>query len=728
MLRRLQSGGFSESNANLVGTRALRPSARAPVQMNLATAVRRFGGSLPGGRRRTRRWATIGGLAALAGLGALLALARQVEYGVGLDHDSANYIAAASQLQQGKPPLRHEGYAYMNAPPLYPALLAVAGLGVFDLVQVAGVLNAGLLGATILVTGALLCRRLRTHRVWAWCGCLALAVGPLAATASVALTTSAYVLFVVCALACVAVRDPPWRRLVLAAVFTAAACLTRYMGIALLALVVTVLLACSDLPWRQRSWRAAVFAAVAAIPPGLWLLRNWLLAGTLTNRSETAPIPLLDGLRLCADAVVEWTFLRLPVAAWFGSSWLPALGLLAALAGAAVALRRRRDLLHLSLVFGGFALAHLTLLALALALGQSESASYRYAVPAYAPLLVCVWLLIGGLLDRGRGRSAPAGAGAAPRPLERRRSAQTNQVRVKHGVAPANSNAPRQGAPGAWRLGRVGLAIVALAPWLVYQGALQKEDIERRNGNGFYYDGPRWRGSDAARQVATRAFPGGLYSNYTPALFFHTPHRSLTPLARSHLGGAGDYLLWFDEMPVPDIARGAPWTRAGVDVVASYADGVLLRSNATSTETLWDVVWAHFVPTEPPLASGDFEVRFDRARAAIVYTKSPCLPGDVAARFFVHVFTRRSEASPAGAGTGFDNLDFDFRERGMREPSSPARCLAVVALPDYSIARIRTGQFDRAVVWEAQIRFDSRANALPAAPPSSAPAATLRSP
>ena len=100
----------------------------------------------------------------------------------------------------------------------------------------------------------------------------------------------------------------------------------------------------------------------------------------------------------------------------------------------------------------------------------------------------------------------------------------------------------------------------------------------------------------------------------------------------------------------------------------------------------------------------------------------------MAARFFVHVFTRRSEASPAGAATGFDNLDFDFRERGMRESSSPARCLAVVVLPDYSIARIRTGQFDRTVVWEAQIRFDSRANALPAAPPSSAPAATFPGP
>ena len=39
---------------------------------------------------------------------------------------------------------------------------------------------------------------------------------------------------------------------------------------------------------------------------------------------------------------------------------------------------------------------------------------------------------------------------------------------------------------------------------------------------------------------------------------------------------------------------------------------------------------------------------------------------------------------------GFDNMDFDFEAHGM---IFDGKCLATVALPDYAITSIRTGQY-----------------------------------
>lgn len=62
---------------------------------------------------RWRRFAAPGGLVVWTVLGVCLVFARQVEYGVGLEFDSANYISAARNLlsgSKGEPLLlRHDG-------------------------------------------------------------------------------------------------------------------------------------------------------------------------------------------------------------------------------------------------------------------------------------------------------------------------------------------------------------------------------------------------------------------------------------------------------------------------------------------------------------------------------------------------------------------------------------------------------------------------------------------
>ena len=81
-------------------------------------------------------------LAALAALGTVLILARQVTYGVGLSADWAAYLSAAQSLSAGEGFVQIHGWPYLHWPPLYPMLLAAAGLFVFAPYDVAGPLNA----------------------------------------------------------------------------------------------------------------------------------------------------------------------------------------------------------------------------------------------------------------------------------------------------------------------------------------------------------------------------------------------------------------------------------------------------------------------------------------------------------------------------------------------------------------------------------------------------------
>ena len=76
---------------------------------------------------------------------------------------------------------------------------------------------------------------------------------------------------------------------------------------------------------------------------------------------------------------------------------------------------------------------------------------------------------------------------------------------------------------------------------------------------------------------------------------------------------------------------------------------------------------------------------------SLVYIKEPCASADTEARFFLALYPADGNDLPGRRKQhGFDNLDFDFDERGL---ISDGRCMATAALPEYAVTRIATGQF-----------------------------------
>ena len=73
------------------------------------------------------------------------------------------------------------------------------------------------------------------------------------------------------------------------------------------------------------------------------------------------------------------------------------------------------------------------------------------------------------------------------------------------------------------------------------------------------------------------------------------------------------------------------------------------------------------------------------------YVRDTCRPNDIQARFFLHIRPHDTNDLPLHRQQyGFDNLDFAFHKHVVR---FDGKCLASVPLPDYSIARINTGQW-----------------------------------
>ena len=108
-----------------------------------------------------------------------------------------------------------------------------------------------------------------------------------------------------------------------------------------------------------------------------------------------------------------------------------------------------------------------------------------------------------------------------------------------------------------------------------------------------------------------------------------------------------------------------------------------------------------------PLIHSEFEVYFKGN--ALIYVKDNCREDDLNKEFFLAVYpVDENDLSDERRRHGFDNLDFDFEEQAVRRSK---RCIARTPLPEYDIARIKTGQFIQRAdgsfenLWEGDARL-----------------------
>ena len=619
----------------------------------------------------------------MAALGAGLVVAREVTWGVALHWDSGAYLAAARNLLAGNGFHLFNGSPYTRWPPLYPLLLAVASLDVFDPLAVAGPVNAVIFGLTIFVVAQYLRRRLESRFLVVWAALSLALAAPLARSASWAMTEPLFILLATLAL----IRTDDYltgsktSSLAWAAVCAALAWQTRYLGAAVVAAVALFLLCQRGARPAQRARRAAGFALAAAAPMALWLARNRLYAGSATGPRNAAPYSLPEVLSDLGRGFADWVYFDLPLVP--SVEWLrlvPAAGLLA-VGGAFIVIgaATRRSMPRMPFdwrpcyVFGGFALIYFMLTSAAVMLGATfHGFQARFLTPMYVPLLVTAAFALDRLLSSVRQHPLPLLGRVPPR------------------VAGA-------------------VVIAALCVWTV--GAVEPgaREIARINSCNTCQGYLSYQAdSETVKHLRQHPIEGVVRSNMPVVLYLHTDDATASydylPVWDEELQRWSvvpqdyEYVVWFNDSRDSDydLARLRAWF--GLVPVAELADGavfVVVKDSADPRRIALEAAIA--AGNFEAIVAGDsvrlaarsvFDLYFDDDANTLTYFKEPCATDDVTARFFLHV----EPSDPADLPDRryhFANLDFDFSAHGAL---LNGRCTAVVAF-DYEISHLRTGQF-----------------------------------
>ena len=610
--------------------------------------------------------------------------------------DSVTSLQNVSQIGAGR--------LYSHATPLGYAALCWLIHSVFGLspILAAGLVSTAAFGLAVSVATFWLRSAGASNLIVIWCGIVCM-LSPLATIAAEVLTDALFVLWVTLTIFWLD-RFLAGSRgfLALAALAAAAACLTRLVGVAVIASGAIYLLIASE-PAVSRRWRpldrvavAAAFATAACAPLAAWVLLGDIpLDEDLRHRVDFS---LPQSLSTSVRTLVEWVFgraaARTESSTWsqwtgFYPPWLSLLGGLMVFMSIMVApargLRRRRPrLLRVAGANGLFLLCYPAVL-FAMLWFRDLGVSPRYLLPMYMP---SVFILAVALQAHGR---------HARRLLD---------------CLPGLRAEERPRAIGAAAVATLAGLIVLLAWQGVRLPQLAVEKYQETKNDLTFGRGltaKRYGNSKTVRYVA---------ENLPDARLFETNRRSvllwyLDPLGErldaraigEHDDGAAYLLVWF----YPHGERYPPWVdvcqeqqrfdsvvaETGLQVVAALDDGIVMRGveAGESPREIRAASSRGFVDGGRPVyESADVTVRLAGDR--VIYSMdaldtAACPCGEFP--FFLHVTPVDTDDLPKRRRNyGFDNLDHLFKTQPWRYLNTA--CGAAIPLPDYPVRRLRTGK------------------------------------
>ena len=283
--------------------------------------------------------------------------------------------------------------------------------------------------------------------------------------------------------------------------------------------------------------------------------------------------------------------------------------------------------------------------------------------------------------------------------------------------------APRKRAVPALKISTLAaLGAAALSLWLLPQISLYAEQYQLHLNSPLGHDARTWDASPIIMDIRAKALDGravvgtnsldvaphvtGVARDGLALLPCRTPSSVSAWISRADEQGEEAYIVWFDGFTnatgcviAPSVIRSV----ADMDAVARLPNGNVFRVSPAAGDPLdaYRSAYAEAASGEPVIASV-FDVHLNDGELA--YLKEDCRPADAQARFFLHIFPGdESDLSYARRRHGFDNLDFAFDIHGAR---FDGKCLTTATLPNYPVARIRTGQFIRGEgrLWEKEFR------------------------
>jgi hypothetical protein len=230
-------------------------------------------------------------------------------YGIGLSPDSVSYIATANNLLLGNGLLSFDAQPIIDWPPLYPVLLFLSsysfGIGT---AQSAILVNALLFGLIIYKSGMILTKYFISNSI--------IIIGLLAILFSIPIFSMTlwawsellfiffsiwYINFLVSY-----IEKKNLISFIMIVVITALAILTRYIGIFLILTTIISIILYSNESTKKKIISIIVYQVLSVIPISIWLIRNYVISGTLFGKRGSTRNSFLSNIYLTIEKVLGW--------------------------------------------------------------------------------------------------------------------------------------------------------------------------------------------------------------------------------------------------------------------------------------------------------------------------------------------------------------------------------------------------------------------------------------
>lgn len=326
------------------------------------------------------------GLIAVIAIGAVVGVVVGTQaYGIGMTPDSIAYIKAARAMLHLQP----LPALFSHWPPGYPTLLAAASwLTHGDPRHLAAFYN-GLCVALSVVFSAVLIFRQRVGLVWTVLGAAAVAAcDTLYACSTMAWSEPTLIVLMLLSFVSLQRAADRGRGFVLAGLLAGLCFLTRYIGFAVAATGVLMLLVNNPRSSYARLRAALIYGLAASVPAVLWLVYNWSTQHNLTGTREASDTSLLQASKLAAAGLLRRSELQLALP-------LAVVGLILGRSRSGSAIDTR-----VVWVLWTFAVIYLLALCVLASLIRFDTIDDRLLLPAVVALLVGSFAGIAGLCQR----------------------------------------------------------------------------------------------------------------------------------------------------------------------------------------------------------------------------------------------------------------------------------------------------------------------------------------
>lgn len=241
-------------------------------------------------------------------LGTLLIFLSATRYGPAISTDSVAYIYAAEHLIKGDGFI-YFGYStpFIQWPPLYPFIIGLfIALGL-DAISAALYLNALVFGLIVFFSGYWIHKNV-SRFIYTIIGTFMILLSmPLYRISKFVWSESLFILLIILFFISMEqyIRTDRKTYFLLAALFTALACITRYTGVAL---IITGLASifCKKKKFLKKLFEMFLFGAASSMPLLLWVIRNYLVSKTLMGARTESHYSLVENIRFTLTTVVSW--------------------------------------------------------------------------------------------------------------------------------------------------------------------------------------------------------------------------------------------------------------------------------------------------------------------------------------------------------------------------------------------------------------------------------------